>query len=76
MTGARGAECTVESANLWAELTHIISDSQVVHPSSWAFHEMGHRRHRVRAAWDLGVGPEADLRNKSSRVGMLFHVII
>ncbi|KAL5581739.1 hypothetical protein UlMin_014181 [Ulmus minor] len=32
-----------------------------------AFNETGHMRHRVRAAWTLGVGPEAGFRNESSR---------
>ena len=58
MTRARGAECTVEWANLWAGLTHKVSDSQVIHPSGWVFHEMGHRTHRVQAAWTPGIGPE------------------
>ena len=42
MTWARGAKYTIEWADLWTELTHRVSNSQVVHFSGWAFHEMGH----------------------------------
>ena len=58
---------TVEWADLGVGLTHRVNDSQVVHPSGRAFYEMGYKRHRVRAAWALGVGPGAGLRNGSSR---------
>ena len=47
MTRACEAECTVEWADLWVGLTCRVNDSQVVHPSGWAFHEMGHSRHRI-----------------------------
>ena len=56
LTRARGAKCTVEWADLWVGLTHRVNDSQVVHSSGWAFHEMGHKKHRVRATWAPGVG--------------------
>ena len=67
MTRARGAECTVEWADPWVRLTHKVNDSQAVHLTGWAFHEMGYRRHRIRAAWAPGVGLEAGLRNGSLR---------
>ena len=67
MTQDHGAECTVEWADLWVELTHRVNDSQAIHPSGWAFHEMGHMRHRVLVAWAAGVGLEAGAQNKSSR---------
>ena len=42
ITWARGAEYTVEWADLWVGLTRKVNDSQAVHPSGWAFYDMGH----------------------------------